>query len=126
MLTTTEQRIHDWSQWSRAGGPVSGLGYKSPSLSLIRQNMGGGLPLPPMSDDDAMFVDAAVQRLQARSYDMWMALVCYYGVHADGSCSGSYAATGRFMRCSKLAAQQLVTSAVAWLDGQFEAVRDAA
>lgn len=119
MIVSTEQRIHDWARWSRAGGPVSGLGYKSPSLTLMRHNMGGGLPLPPLSDDQAMFVDAAVLRLRLRDHDLWRALVLYYGVEADGRCSGSYSAVGRKMGCSKLVAQQLVSSAVSWLDGVF-------
>ena len=120
MITATEQRIHDWASWSRAGSPVRALGYKSPSLTLMRQHMGGGVPLPPLSDEEALFIDAAVLRMRDRRNDLWLALVLYYGVHSDTSCIGSYSALGRWLGSHKHHAQQLVCAAVAWLDGQLD------
>lgn len=103
------------------------LGYKSPALTLIRQHMGGGVPLPPLSDDEAMFIDAVVLRLRRQRYDLWLALVLYYGVHTDQSCAGSYSAVGRFIGSHKHHAQQLVSSAVSWIDGHMDGlIEDAA
>lgn len=118
--TATEQRIYSWAQWSVAGGPARALGYKSPSLTLLRQHMGGGVPLPPIGDDEALFVDAVVCRLRERRGDLFLALTLYYGVHSDKSCVGSFAAVGRFIGSHKHHAQQLVSAAVAWVDGQFD------
>ncbi len=122
MIATTEQRIHEWALWSRAGGPVRALGYKSPSLALMRQHMGSTVRSAALCDEEAMFIDAVVTRLRARRGDLWLALALYYGVTENGRCCGSYRATAEKLGTNKTHAAQLVQIAVAWIDGQFDGV----
>lgn len=75
---STEQKIQAWADWSRRQNPLRALDYKSPAQALIEQHMGGGVPLPNMSDDEALRIDMAVLRLKARQPDLHKAFVMYY------------------------------------------------
>jgi hypothetical protein len=113
---STEQKIVAWADWSRRNNPVRELGYKSPSLTLMRQNMGGGVSLPSFSDDDAMRVDAAVVRLGARQPELHQVLVMYF---LHGRSQQSIATT------SKTCRQEInlrIQKAITWIDGQLDGV----
>jgi len=116
-VATTEQKILAWAEWSRSNNPIKALDYKSPSLALIRQHMGGGIPLPCMTDDEALKIDAAVMRLSIKQPVLHRAFLAYYLYRKSlrviakefGDVSFNYM-NGQ------------IKQAVHWIDGQLDGV----
>lgn len=124
-LANTETRIYNWAAWARAGGSVRGLGYKSPSLGLLRDNVGGDRWNPPslaISDDEAMAMDLIVTRLFHRKPDMHKALVLHYVVGKSFRDCARAMGAGVTHQSVSLWVQQ----AVSWIDGHCDGISEAA
>lgn len=120
-LQVTEARIFNWAAWARAGSAVRSLGYKSPTLTLLRDNVGGDRWNPPsvaVSDDEGMAVDIAVTRLFHRKPDLHRALYLHYVV------GKSFRDVAREMGggVSHQTVSGWVSQAVSWIDGHFDGV----
>ncbi len=104
----TEQRLIEWATWARAG---SSLGYKSPSLIVMIQNVGSSVPSLPVSDESAERVDQVVARLRRSQEDMGVIIILYYlERYSDVRIS-------RALSISRHRVSKLRESAVAWIDG---------
>lgn len=127
-LQSTETRIYNWAAWARAGGSVRALGYKSPSLGLLRDNVGGDRWNPPaivVTDDEGMAMDLIVTRLGERDELMHWALCLHYIV------GKSFRDCARAMRdqgydVSHQTVSTLVQRAVSWIDGHCDGISEMA
>lgn len=134
-LQSTETRIYNWAAWARAGGSVRALGYKSPSLGLLRDNVGGDRWNPPalaVSDDEGMAMDLIVTRLGERDEVMHWALCLHYIVGKSfRDCARAmqdYAVAsgdGRY-DVSHQTVSTLVQRAVSWIDGHCDGISEMA
>jgi hypothetical protein len=113
---STEQKILAWAEWSRQQNPIRALGYKSPSQALIEQHMGGGIPLPNMSDDEALKIDAAVMRLKIKQPELHRAFLGYYLYRKSQRVLAK-----EFGGMSQPYLRSWVQQAVSWIDGQLDA-----
>jgi DNA-directed RNA polymerase specialized sigma24 family protein len=77
-MSSTEHKIVAWAEWSRSQNPIKALDYKSPALALMRQNMGAGIPMLQISDDEALRIEAAIVRLKACMPDLHEVLIMYF------------------------------------------------
>lgn len=68
-----------WGKWLHSGG--GSIGYKSSALMLLRANMGGGVPLPPISDDEAMKIDRVLAKIKFHDRDLFR---CVRMAYSDG------------------------------------------
>jgi hypothetical protein len=84
-----------WGDWVRRGGDATGTEYKSPSLMLLRQMMGGVVGAPPMSDEIPMTVDGILARLRLRDPETYVVIRRYY---ADGMGCAAVARTMKIAR----------------------------
>lgn len=68
--------LYEWGKWSRCHSDK--LGYQSPWLLLMRDNVQiSRAPAPAISDDEAMTIDAAVAKLARHSLVLHRVL-CYH------------------------------------------------
>ena len=114
---STEQKILAWAEWSRSNNPIKALDYKSPSLALIRQHMGGGLPLPPLSDEEALKMDAVVVRLKIKQPQLYRAFVMYF---IEGKSQRTIAK--EFGGMSVKYANAWLKQAVCWIEGRLDKI----
>jgi len=104
MLEDTKNRLQDWGEWVRSGGPS--LGYSAVKLAASC----GGCTVP---DDEALVVDRAVARLKRREPVLGRVLVNYYVRRWD------YTMIGMEVKMSREKARVLLRSAEAWVDGRL-------
>lgn len=70
-----KDRLASWGAWSRSDG--NGLGYISPCLLMMRGNVAETRRTPktyPISDDEAMLIDAAIKTLR-QDYEVFFQIV---------------------------------------------------
>lgn len=118
-LQTTETRIYNWAAWARAGGSVRSLGYKSPSLALLRDNVGGDRWNPPaaaVSDDEGLAMDLIITRL-GQSDELMHCALCLHYVTGKSFRDCARAMQGKGYNVSHQAVSALVLRAVSWIDG---------
>lgn len=118
MINDVRDSLEQWGRWLSSG--VSNC-YVSPSLQLMRENVGGVVREARISDEDALKVDAAVCRLMKRKAHLGRAVFVYFK-----SPSMTYTKLGKSMGCNRSTAQKYLESGVEWLEGYFDEKKDAA
>tara|TARA_Y100001951_G_scaffold90300_1_gene83340 strand:+ start:136 stop:471 length:336 start_codon:yes stop_codon:yes gene_type:complete len=106
MLDDTKNRLQEWGEWVRSGGPS--LGYSAVKLAAGS----GGCTVP---DDEALAVDRAVASLKHREPCMGKVLVNYYVRRWD------YSMIGLDVHMSREKVRVLLRSGEAWVDGTLSA-----
>nr|BBJ03792.1 hypothetical protein YBY_16400 [Marinobacter nauticus] len=104
MLDDTKNRLQEWGEWVRSGGPS--LGYSSVKLA---SGTGGCT----VADDEALAVDRAVASLKHREPCMGKVLVNYYVRRWD------YSMIGLDVHMSREKVRVLLRSGEAWVDGSL-------
>jgi len=69
----TQRTLQQWGAWLR--GSSVGLGYGINVLAKVR---GGGVPLPPISDDQGVRVDQVVAILKRFNYEQYRCIKLAY------------------------------------------------
>ncbi len=108
--------LTQWGRWVRSGG--SGVSsYRCP-LGMLR---GGGVPIPAITDDVALRVDAEVLALKARMPTTGTAVELYYSRPGI-----TYEQVGRVMRLGGSRARREVRDLVlvgeTWLDARLHEI----
>ena len=113
-MTNTIDLLIRWGLWQKSG---NSLGYVSPNFELMLK-VGVRESRPdPLDDDTAMIVDRAVARLLRRDKEMG-AIVIYRYAYGH-----SLRDIGRKTRQSKDKIYTLHNSAIAWIDGVIEGLK---
>lgn len=111
-ITATEYLLEQWGFWYRSGAGVPR--YTSPSLALMRDNVGSTVPTALITNEEAERVDQALARLLKRDRQMGDSVWLFYG--EKRTCHG----IGRKLGIGKSKAAELIKSGVAWIDGALD------
>lgn len=111
-VETVRKKLVLWGKWLHSGG--GSIGYKSSALMLLRANMGGGVPLPPISDDEAMKIDRVLAGIKAHDRDLFR---CVRMAYSDGMGNQKIA---NALGVSKTTVQRWVDRAESMLVALFE------
>lgn len=111
-ITSTEYMLEQWGYWLRSGAGIPR--YTSPSLALVRDNVGSTVPTAVITDDDAEKVDRAVARLGKRDKEMGDCVWLHYAEKR------TYHGIAKRLGIGKSKAAELVRAGVAWVDGALD------
>lgn len=111
-IASTEYLLEQWGFWYRSGAGVPR--YTSPSLALVRDNVGSTVPSAIITNEDAERVDQAVARLIKRDREMGDCVWLHYGEKR------TYHGIAKRLKIGKSKAAELVRSGVAWIDGALD------
>ena len=112
----TQQKLQQWGAWLRGGS--MGLGYGVNALAKVR---GGGVPLPAISDDEAMRIDRVMAILRRFNVEQYRCVKLAY-VELQ-----SNRAIGRAVGLQHMAVQRRIEAAEDWIGrqlGTYEKVVD--
>ena len=99
-----KDKLMSWGAWSRSDG--NGLGFISPCLLMMRGNVPEDRPPPktyPISDDEAMLIDAAIKTLR-QDYDVFFEVIRrkYFHLHTAKEIARYYLTDKEYPRLAHL------------------------
>lgn len=103
-----EQQLSLWGAWMRQGAGA-GIGYVSPMGTILRDSLGGGLPTAPITDADAMRIDAVVAALRVSDALQYQVLSLTYVRQMGGR------AIGRALGMGETTVRRYHRLAVVWV-----------
>lgn len=106
----TQRKLQQWGAWLR--GCSVGLGYGVNVLAKVR---GGGVALPPISDDEAMRVDRVLAILKRFNYEQYR---CVKLAYAEQKSNRSI---GREVGLQHMTVQRRIEAAEEWIGLQLGA-----
>lgn len=101
--------LTQWVRWNR---------YGEGSGTLLGSLVGGGLPSPVISDDEALAINTILGEMLARMPERANATLIFYNSDRN------YSAVADRMEISRTRATSLVNEGVAWVDGKIDDCRD--
>lgn len=114
MIGEAKEQLTMWGDWTRNGGNATGLGYKSPSLTLLRRMVGGVVGMPEIGDEIPCKIDGYLGRLRSMDREMYESLRLYY---VDRK---TYHGVAKAMRIDRRKAAYLVGAGEHWIAGRLD------
>jgi len=111
-IESTEYLLEQWGFWYRSGAGIPR--YTSPSLALMRDNVGSTVPTAMITDEQADKVDRAVARLGKRDPEMGDCVWLHFAEKR------TYHGIAKRLGIGKSKAAELVRAGVAWVDGALD------